>query len=291
VREFFNSWRFRIIALVVLVIIGIMLRAATSAGNASFPASVVSVIVTPIQRISSQISDAASNLLASFTTYSAVKEENDQLKKQLQVITGKLVDYDELQRQNVQYKEYLGIKDANPDFKFATAMVISRDPGQWFSSFTIDKGSIDGIMPKDPVITADGLVGIVAQVMPTSCVVTTILDPTTQVGAIISHTGDICISQGSRELAAKGQLKIIFIPRNSTVSKGDIVITSGFGGIFPKGLKIGTVEDIKLDISGMSLYAVTQPMVNISEVKYVSIITDFRGKASDFTSSQGGASK
>jgi rod shape-determining protein MreC len=289
-REFFNSWRFRIIALVALVIIGIMLRAATSAGNASFPASVVSVIVTPIQRISAQISDAASNFLASFTTYSAVKEENDKLKKQLQDITTKLVDYDKLEQQNEQYKEYLGIKDANPDFKFATAMVISREPGQWFSSFTIDKGSIDGIIPKDPVITPDGLVGLVSQVMPTSCIVTTILDPTTQVGAIISHTSDVCISQGSRELAANGQLKIMYIPRNSAVSKGDIIITSGIGGIYPKGLKIGTVEDIKLDIGGMSLYTVTQPMVNISEIKYVFIITDFRGKASNFTSSQGGAS-
>jgi rod shape-determining protein MreC len=291
VREFFNSWRFRIVALVALVIIGMMLRAATSVGNASYPANAVSFIVTPIQRVSSQISNAASDLLASFTTYSAVKKENSELKTQLQALTGKLVNYDELQRQNDQYKAYIGIKDANPDFKFASAMVISRDPGQWFSAFTIDKGSIDGIKPKDPVMTADGLVGYVSEVMPTSCTVTTILDPTTQVGTIISHTGDICVSQGSRELAADGQLKIIDILRNSAVSKGDIIITSGISGIYPKGLKIGTVGDIKLDSGGMSLYAMIQPMVNISEIKYVSIITDFRGKASDFTTSQGGVSK
>lgn len=266
-----------------------MLRAATSAGDASYFANVVSVIVTPIQKISTQISDTASNFLASFTTYGAVKDENDKLKKQVQDLTSKLVDYDKIEQQNEQYKDYIGIKDANPDFKFAPAMVISKDTGQWFSSFTIDKGSIDGIIAKDPVITADGLVGYVSQVMPTSCVVTTILDPTTQVGAIISHTSDVCVSQGNREIAAEGKLKITYIPRTSLVSKGDIVITSGEGGIFPKGLKIGTVEDIKLDIDGMSLYAITQPMANISDVKYVSIITDFRGKASNFTTSQGGA--
>jgi rod shape-determining protein MreC len=288
-REFFNSWRFRIMAIVALIIIGIMLRAATSVGNASYLANVVSVVVTPIQSISAQISNAASDFLASFTTYGAVKSENDKLKKQMQDLTSKLVDYDRIEQQNVQYKEYLGIKDANPDFKFATAMVISKDTGQWFSSFTIDKGSIDGIIAKDPVITADGLVGYVSQVMPTSCVVTTILDPTTQVGSIISHTSDVCMSQGSRELAADGKLKITYITRNSLVSKGDIIITSGIGGIYPKGLKIGTVEDIKLDIDGMSLYAITQPMVNITDVKYVSIITDFRGKASSLASSQGGA--
>lgn len=284
VREFFNSWRFRILAVVALLLLGLMLHAATSAG-ASVPGSVIGVVVSPVQKLSATISDAATNFLAGFTDYSKVKKENDELKKQMAQITSKLVNYDTVVQQNQQYKSLLGLHDENLGLKYMPSMVISRDPGPWFSAFSIDKGSLDGIQKNDPVETPDGLVGYIAKVMPTTSVVTTLLDPSSEVGAIISRTSDICISQGTRELAADGLLKVIYIPRDSGVSKGDVIITSGIGGMFPRGLKIGTVQDIKLDTNGMSLYAVAQPMVNLTSVKSVMVITSFKGKASDISAS------
>lgn len=287
-REFFNSWRFRVIAVVGLLLLGLMLHAATSAG-ATLPRSIIGFIVAPVQKLSATISDTATNFLAGFTDYGKVKKENDDLKKQLAQVDSKLVNYDTVVQQNQQYKSLLGLHDENLGLKFKPAMVISRDPGQWFSAFSIDKGSLDGIQKNDPVETPDGVVGVVTEVLPTTSVVTTLLDPSSEVGALISRTSDICISQGTRELAAAGRFRVTYIPRDSGVSKGDIIITSGIGGKFPRGLKMGTVQDIKLDTNGMSLYAVVQPMVSPSTVKSVMVITDFKGKASDITASSSSA--
>lgn len=294
VRSFFSSWRFRILVIVSLLILGLMLRAATSGGFAALPQNLLGTVISPVQKLSAQISGTVTDFLASFTTYSQVKKENTVLKEQVRQLSSKLVNYDNAMLQNQQYKDFLGIKEENPDIKLAPAMVISRgEPDQWFSTLTIDKGSIDGIQKNDPVITADGVVGVTTNVMLTTSVVTTLVDPTTQIGCIVSRTGDTCISQGSNELLQKGQFRLNYIARDSNVSKGDIIITSGIGlnstvgGRFPKGLKVGTVQDIGIDTDGMSLYAVVQPMANPSSAKYVSVITDFKGKA-DNANSQGG---
>ena len=287
-REFFSSWRFKILALVALLLLGLMLRAATTAGFSTVTQSVVSVIAAPVQKLSAAVSGAATGALTDIASYVQAKKENEQLKKQIQQLNSKIVNYDSVMLQNQQYKEYLGLKEVNPDMKFISAMVISRDPGQWFSSFSVDKGSMEGIRRNDTVITADGVVGIVTQVLPTSSVVTTILDPSVQVASIISRTGDVCTSQGSNDLLSAGELEQVHIDKDSSVARGDIVITSGIGGIFPKGLKISTVTDIKMSSNGVSLIAVSQPMVNPSSVKYVFIVTDFKGKTADSVSSEGG---
>lgn len=281
-RSFFRTWKFRIIVLIALALLTLMLHAATTTGSATILQSMAGTAISPALKLSAAISDRVTDFLASFTSYSKVKKENDQLRKEVQDLSSKLVNYDNVMLQNQQYKDYLEIKDENPDLKFMPAMVISRDSDQWYSSFTIDKGSIDGITPKEPVITADGVVGIVtSQVMPTTAVVTTVLDPTCGISALISRTGDPCITRGTRELEAKGLFSINYLQRDSTVSKGDIVISSGIGGYYPKGLKLATVENVKIDTNGMQLAATAQPMVNPTTVKYVSVITDFKGKVTN----------
>ncbi|MDR3645530.1 MAG: rod shape-determining protein MreC [Clostridia bacterium] len=287
-QGFFKSWRFRVIAVIALLVLGLMLRAATSGGFATVPADVISFIVTPVERLSSRVSNAATDFFASFTNYSVIKAENDSLKKQMQQLNSEAVDYDKLKQQNEQDKEYLGIKEEKSDLKLVFGSVISHDPGQWFSAFTVDKGSLDGILKGDPVITPDGLVGVVSQVMSTSSVVTTILDPSTSIGALISHTGDTCLAKGDSELMSKGALNLVYIPRGSNVTDGDIVITSGIGGIYPKGLMIATVQSIGLDIN-MSKYAVVKPMTDISSIRSCSVITSFKGKAAASSSSSGGS--
>lgn len=281
-RSFFKTWKFYTIVAVALVLITLMVRAATMTNSATYMQSAVSTALSPALRLSSFLSDRATDFLASFTSYTKVKKENEELKKEIQQLNSKLVDYNNVMLQNQQYKDYLQLKQENPDLKFMPAMIISRDTDQWNSSFTIDKGSLDGISAKEPIITADGVVGIVtSQVTPTTAVVNTVLDPSCGIGALISRTGDVCVTKGTRELESKGLFGIDYISSDSTVSKGDIVITSGIGGYFPKGLKLATVQNVKIDTNGMQLAAVAQPMVNPAAVKYVSVITDFKGKVAD----------
>ncbi|HEX3026601.1 MAG TPA: rod shape-determining protein MreC [Clostridia bacterium] len=284
-RDFFRSVWFKIFAVIALILFGLMLRTGMSGGFASIPANVMGFVLTPLQKVSAQVSGAFSGAVSTVASYGSVKKENEQLKKEVSSLNSKLVDYNQMKNENSQYKEYLGIRDDNQDFKWEPAMVIARDPGQWFSVFTIDKGSLNGIGVNDPVITSDGLVGKVTQVMSTSSIVTTILDPSVSVGALVSQTNDPCITQGDKELGAKGRMKVSYLAKESTAAQGDIVITSGIGGIFPKKLKIGIVEEIRTETSGLSLYAVVKPMVDPSTVKNVFVITSFQGKAGDATKS------
>lgn len=284
-REFFSSVRFKVLAVVALILIGLMLRTAVSGGFATLPQQITALVVTPLQKASASISSGFTDMLSGFTAYSATKKENEQLKKQNSDLNTKLADYNEIKNENNQYKQMLGIKSEHNDFQLEPAMVISRDPGNWFSSFTIDKGSLNGLKPDDPVVTPEGLVGKVTQVMLTSSVVTTILDPSVSAGVLISQSNDVGISQGDNTLAEKGLFTVDYISKDSKVAQGDLIVTSGNGGVFPKMLKIGTIQQIKVEPNGLSLTAVVKPLADPTKVKDVFVITDFEGKQSTTASS------
>lgn len=108
--------------------------------------------------------------------------------------------------------------------------------------------------------------------------VATILDPTVKVGAVVSETGDLVQARGDRTLAAKGLLYIDYLPKDSAASVGNILVTAGRAGTFPKNLKIGLIEQVKTQNEGMALYAVCKPLADPNTVRDVTVITDFNGK-------------
>lgn len=209
-----------------------------------------------------------------FTTkISGSKEENQQLYQQL-------IDYETVKRENELYVDFLEIKETNPDFQFEPAAVIGNDHNDRFYSFTIDKGSTSGVSIQDPVITADGLVGIVSEVFLTSARVTTILDVANNVSVYNLRTRDTGIVTGTVELSQKGMCKMIQIPRDSGAAVGDLILTAGSGGIFPSGLVVGKISAIYPETNGISLYAEITPMADIQSVRDVLVLTSFTGQRS-----------
>jgi rod shape-determining protein MreC len=289
VKEFFASFKFKVFAVIALVLIGLMIRTGVSGGMASFTADAVSFIVTPVQSLSADVSGFFSGMINDIVTFSYEKEENLKLKKQISDLQSKIVNYDDMVRENQQLEAGFNLHKDNPDFKLVPSIVISREADQWFSSFTVDKGALDGIGKDDVVVTPDSdLVGKVTEIYAHSAVVTTILDPSTFAGIIISETGDPGQSGGKLDLISKGEFMVDYLTKDSAVAPGDIVITSGTAGIFPKNLKVGTVSSVSSDNTGMSLYVVCSPMVSLTNLKDVYIITDFNGKESTAVSKAGG---
>lgn len=287
-KDFLGSARFKVFVVIALVLLGLMIRTATNGGLATFTADAVSVVVSPVQKLSSKVSGFFTDVINSIASYGKTKAENETLKKQINELQNKLVDYNQMLRENQQLMESYDLHKENPDLKIQPADIIARDREQWYSSFTIDKGFVNGIKLNDAVITPNGLVGLVTQVLTTSSVVTTILDPSVLAGILISETGDTGVSSGDRKLQANGQIKINYLSKESTVSPGYIVVTSGLGGFFPKNIKVGTVLEVAKESSGMSLYAICKPMVDSLNIKSIFVITDFNGK-SVTASSQSGA--
>lgn len=276
---FFKSPHFKVLFAITLVLVAFMIRSATSGGTDIIVSQAVGAVSAPFLKITSGVSASVSDFMQRYVETEKVYLENEELKKLLREANEKLVDYESLRRENEQFREFLELKEQNPDFDFETAMVIGRDAGNRFGSFTIDKGSIAGIETADPVITADGLVGIVWEVGLTYSHVRTILDPSLEAGVYDIRTKDSGIITGSVKLSDEGLCKMSYIIRESGASAGDLIVTSGIGGVFPKDLVVGTIKEVSPEPGGISLSASVRPAANISQITDVLVIKNFAGQA------------
>ena len=193
-------------------------------------------------------------------------------------------DYENYKHENESLREQLGIKEEHPEWETTTASVIGRDPADQFYSFTIDKGSLDGVSYQDPVITQDGLVGIVSEVGTVFSKVTTILDVRLNVACQDVRTQDVATVSGDIAMAEQGQCRMSLIPRESGVAKGDIIQTAGTSGLYPQGIVIGRIEEVAFEPQGTMMYAVIEPTNQIKSIKDVVVITSFQGQGSSLTS-------
>ena len=287
-REFFKSLRFKIILAVVAVILGGMLYAATTGGLATLPEQILSYVVYPVQRAAAAVSDSITGFFSVFVDAQENYEENQRLKEENAELRRQLVDYEDTKTENERLKEITGLKELNPDIEFQPAGVIARDPEDRFGAFTIDIGYLHGFSVPDPGVTGVGLVGYISKVGPTYAVVTTILSPDCNVGAMEISTKDTGNITGTVELAAEGCTKLELLPRDTLVEEGGTVVTAGTSGLFPKNLVIGTVAKVGRGTSGITSYAVIRPVSEINEIKNVFVLTDFLGKGS--SDAEGGES-
>ena len=269
--DFFKSIRFKILVAVLAFLLAFMLRAAYTGGLAPMTSQILGILTNPLQKASASVSASFSGLFDRMFRSGEILEENERLKEENRRLTQRQLEFDKYKLENEQLKEYLDIKEKNPDFDFETAFVIGRDPNDRFYAFTIDKGSLDGISLHDPVITEDGLVGMVVEVGPTYAKVATILDVMLEISSYDSRTKDIGITTGRIDLAEEGLCLLTLLQRESGASAGDIVITSNVGG---------TIREVRTESHGISLYAVIEPAVDVRTVKDVLVITSFEGQAS-----------
>ena len=280
---FFRSGRFKILLAILIVLSAFTIRAIVSGGFSPLAAQITQVITTPFQSFSAFLSGQVEGTLGVFIHAQETAEELERTKELLREANDQLIEMEHYKNENEQYRQMLGIKAENEDFTFEPASVIARDHNDRFGSFIIDKGSYHGLTPRSPVITADGLVGIISEVGLTQSKVITILDMKLNIGAVDVRSQDTGVVTGSVELAAKGQCQLTFLPRDSSVAVGDLVRTSGSdsGGLFPRDLVIGNVVEVNPDPSGLSLNAVIQPAADVTSVKDVFVITSFLGKGED----------
>ena len=280
---FFRSGRFKILLAILIVLSAFTIRAIVSNGFSPLAAQITQVITTPFQSFAAFLSGQVEDTLGVFLHAQETAQELERTKELLQEANDQLIEMEHYKNENEQYRQMLGIKAENEDFTFEPASVIARDHNDRFGSFIIDKGSYHGLTPRSPVITADGLVGIVSEVGLTQSKVITILDVKLNIGAVDVRSQDTGVVTGSVELAAQGQCQLTFLPRDSSVAVGDLVRTSGSdsGGLFPRDLVIGNVVEVTPDPSGLSLNAVIQPAADVGSVKDVFVITSFLGMGED----------
>lgn len=278
-RFFFRSRQFKVILTILIALITVSIIFSVIGSKISPQSNIVGTITAPIRSAVTTISNAFSDFFTALSDGNEIMLKNTELETEINDLRKQLADYEKICKENDFYRDYLEIKDQNPDFKFAPATLISRDNSDPYKAFIINKGSADGISAHDPVITDAGLVGYVSEVGLTTSKITTILSPDLTLGALDNRTNDSGLISGSLETNEKGFTKFKNLPHSCSVAVGDYVVTSG-EGVFPSGLLVGTIETIANDKYNTSLYASVKPFVNIDEVRDVMVITEFEGQGS-----------
>ena len=277
-EKYTSTTRFKFLVFFICIFIGLILAETSTEGTASLPAKIFGAVTAPVQSISSAVTNGVHSLIKSFETTDNLKKQLAEKDAEIKELKDKTVEYDAMKSENIELKKALNLKEQNPDYDFVTASVIARDPSERYYSFTIDKGTLSDISLNDPVITPEGLIGCIYEIGPTYSKVKTILNINTNVGALLSRTQDTGILSGSVELAQDGFCKLSYLTRGTKAIAGDFVVTSGIGGVYPKGLQIGTVLEIKTETDGISEYALINPATDSRKVRDVMIITAFEGQ-------------
>lgn len=276
-KEFLKSLAFRVLVLVAALLVGMMIYAASIGGVSTIPETLAGFIVTPLQTAAAHISDGFDRFIGLFTDGGALREENAQLQTEIDTLREQQVELDELRRQNELYRDYLELKEQNPDYQFADARVIAMDPAENYWNFTINVGSLSGVTAGNPVITPSGMVGVVYEVGGSYAKVRTILDPRAPVSVYVSRTRDNGITGNTAALASEGLLRLERLDRTAGAAAGDILITYG-NGKYPAGLMVGKLTEVYAESDGLSLSATVQPFADIARVSDVFVIVDFDGR-------------
>ena len=275
-KDFFDTWKFKILVIVAVFLVGIMAYAGANGRLTAAPQELLSVVLTPLQKVTSALSGGAASVWEKYTSIDDVMDRNEQLEAENAELRQQMVDYDRIKAENEAYKALARIQDTNSEATYVSAFVIGRDPLDEFGGFTLDQGSTDGVAVNDAIISDRGyLLGVVVEVDATSCKVMTILHPSFNAAGVISRTRENGIITGSADYAADGQCVLTNLDRTTEARKGDQVITTGLGGVFPANLLVGTVQEVVPEQSGKSSSAVILPGADPRTVKHVFIVTEY----------------
>lgn len=265
----------------ILLVVAAVLAAAVLALSSSLlgfnPLSnLLGIIATPFRAAVASVNEWLDDRYDYAFHYDQLLEENAALKQQLAEAQKDLDAAQDANRQNELLRELLGLSEKHADFVFEDARVTSRATSNWASAITVNKGTSSGVALGDCVIDAYGnLVGIVSEVGVNYAVVSTILDPTTELGGRITRTDDDAVLQGDFALMKKGKLRLSYLSDGVQLLSGDRISTSGLGDLYPAGLVVGTVDSVHTDADGLSRYAIVSPAADLENVRYVFVIKDF----------------
>ena len=267
---------------ILILIIAVLLAAITAVasyalkGTANPLSNALGVVTTPIRNGVSSFVGWAEGVYNYSFRYQELEEENQRLRSQIAELEEKAREGEAASKENELHREALGLRAKRSDFVLESARVTARSTSNWASTLTLSKGSAQDVAAGDCVVDAAGnLVGIIDEVGSNYSVMITVVDANLQMGGIVSRTDSTAMLEGDFTLMQEGRLKMTYLPENTELLTGDLVLTSGLTGIYPSGLVVGAIESLHTDPSGMSRYAVLAPAADLDRLVEVFIIKEF----------------
>jgi len=224
-------------------------------------------VVAPFQNLLSKTVRGVERVWETYFGLVWVHEENRSLRDQIEFLRAENARFREMLATHHRLQKLLQFKEAR-DWPMMAAQVIGRDPTGWFKSVMIDKGGKSGLKVNMPVVSADGVVGRLVSVSPNYAKVLLIIDQNSAVDCLNQSTRDQGILKGTSTKICE----LDYVLKTSRMNSGDMIITSGLGGVYPKGLPVGRVVNVT-DRPGVLFRDVqVQPVVDFSRLEEVLVI-------------------
>ena len=262
-------------------VIAVALALMSVFSNTSSPlVNLANTIASPFRSAYTAVAEWFNDKQKYYQDYTALEEENAELKRQIAQMEADIRQAQLDSAENARLESLLGLQEERPDLTedIVLATVTEHAVTNWSATLTVSRGTNDGLEVGDCVMDEQGnLVGTVSDVGTNWATILTLVDTETSIGAQVFRTGDLGVAQGNFSLMGESRLRVDYLPAECDLLSGDLVVTSGLGGYYPAGLVIGSVEEVQLDDSGASSYAVLIPTVEFSELQQVVVIRSYDG--------------
>jgi len=274
-NKLLRSRKFQIISVVTILLI-VVLLSADRFSKVNIIRNIVTAPVTFVQKGINAVGNWLDDIASSIRDYSVVIEENADLKENNLVLKEHIAFLSGLEAENNRLREAVKLKDRFENYEIFGANIVGADPGNFLYNYRIDIGSLDGVEIDDPVIASNNvLVGRIYSVGLTSSVVMPLIDELSGISAwTIKSEGGHAIVKGDLEYKADGLCLMDTINETMEIQIGDILETSGMGGVFPKGILIGEITTVYKEGSLIGRHAIVRPFIDFNAIEEVYILKE-----------------
>ena len=258
------------IVITIIILTALVIITNIDVSNFSNLEKYTNKIVMPLQNGLTYLKNKIRKNNSFFEDISKLRDENKNLKDQVNELNKKVTELEIIKTENKTLREYANLADDFTSYKTVPAYIIDKDTNNYNEVIIINAGNKQGVYSNMAVVSADGVVGHVISATDSTAKVQLIIDSASNISAIMNVSRDNMIVKG--ELGEKNKLKGTYISADANLVLNDEVETSGLGGIYPKGLKIGKLVEIVEAPNLTERYAIIEPAVDFSKLETVLII-------------------
>lgn len=256
-----------IIVLIILVVLTNLNPSKFSKGE-----NIFNKIVMPIQNGLAYLKNKIAGNTSFFDSVEKLQEENENLKEKNRELETQLRELEIIKAENTTLREYVNMVDKYSDYKTVPAYIIDKDISNLSETLVINVGIKDGVKENMPVISSEGLVGYVISSTNDTAKVRPIIDISSSVSGTLETSRKNVMVKGI--LDSNSTLKVTYVSPDTELVIGDAVETSGIGGIYPKGILIGEIKEIKESRNIIDRYAIIETSVDFVNLETVLVITE-----------------
>lgn len=256
----------------VLVLALLFLAGLTSTEreNISKPEQFLRDMLAPLQNGASVVSGNIRNWGAYLQGVDNIRAENDELRKEISELRLQLVDLAEYQQENERLRDLLNMaENVESQFEYVTTTVVNRSQSSWYKTLVISGGEDAGFAVGMPVVSAQGLVGRIINTSENTAEVLLITDREGAISAMVQNTRTVGVVEGDGETS---ELSMIRVPYDAEIENYQQIITSGYGGVYPKGLLVGYINSITLQSDGLMLDIDVRSYVDFNRLEEVMVL-------------------